>query len=42
MSNQRLTSAIEFKHKKNSKKTTLAFDETGVCDACRTAEQKEK
>lgn len=41
MSNQRPTSAIEFKHTKNSKKTTLNFDENGVCDACRTAETKD-
>ncbi|MCU0440308.1 MAG: N-acetyl sugar amidotransferase [Raineya sp.] len=40
MSNQRPTSAVEFKHTKDSKKTTLAFDEEGVCDACRTNEQK--
>lgn len=42
MSNQRPTSAIEFKHTSKSKKTTLAFDEEGVCDACRVAEEKEK
>lgn len=41
MSNQRPASAIEFKHTLNSKKKTLAFDEQGVCDACRTAEMKE-
>ena len=41
MSNQRPTSAIEFKHTKESKKTTMNFDEEGVCDACRTAETKE-
>ncbi|MFH2060669.1 MAG: N-acetyl sugar amidotransferase [Pseudomonadota bacterium] len=42
MSNQRPTSAIEFKHTIESKKKTLRFDEKGVCDACRVAEQKEK
>jgi N-acetyl sugar amidotransferase len=42
MSNQRPVSAIEFKHTRNSKKTTLNFDEEGVCDACRTSETKEK
>lgn len=42
MSNQRPTSAIEFKHTKESKKTTMNFDENGVCDACRTAETKEQ
>lgn len=40
MSNQRPASAIEFKHTKDSKKTTLNFDEEGVCDACRTGETK--
>ena len=32
MSNQRPTSAVEFKHTKDSKKTTMNFDEHGVCD----------
>jgi N-acetyl sugar amidotransferase len=41
MSNQRPTSAIEFKHTIDSKKTTMNFDEHGVCDACRTAEIKD-
>lgn len=41
MSNQRPTSAVEFKHTKDSKKTTMNFDEHGVCDACRTAEIKD-
>jgi N-acetyl sugar amidotransferase len=41
MSNQRPTSAIEFKHTKESKKTTMNFDEHGVCDACKTAEIKD-
>ncbi len=42
MSNQRPASAIEFKHTKDSKKVTMHFDEEGVCDACRTAEVKER
>ncbi len=42
MSNQRPTSAIEFKHGPTSKKTTLHFNEAGICDACRVAQQKEK
>lgn len=42
MSNQRPTSAIEFKHSKSSKKNTLQFDLDGICDACRNAEQKER
>ena len=41
MSNQRPTSAVEFKHTKESKKLTMNFDEDGVCDACRTAEIKD-
>lgn len=41
MSNQRPASAVEFKHNANSKKTTMMMDENGVCDACRSAEQKE-
>jgi N-acetyl sugar amidotransferase len=41
MSNQRPTSTVEFKHTKDSKKTTLNFDNEGVCDACRTSETKE-
>lgn len=41
MSNQRPTSAVEFKHTINSKKVTLNIGEDGVCDACRQAEKKE-
>lgn len=41
MSNQRPTSAIEFKHTKDSKKTTMNFDDAGICDACKTAEIKD-
>jgi len=40
ISNQRPSSAVEFKHNKDSKKTTIRFDEDGVCDACRYAERK--
>ena len=42
MSNQRPSSAIEFKHNKNSKKQTLHFDKDGICDACKVAEQKDR
>jgi N-acetyl sugar amidotransferase len=42
MSNQRPASTAEFKHTKDSKKVTLAIDADGVCDACRTAEQKDR
>jgi N-acetyl sugar amidotransferase len=40
MSNQRPSSAVEFKHNKDSKKVTLRLDAEGVCDACRYAEKK--
>jgi len=42
MSNQRPASTIEFKHNKDSKKTTLKIDENCVCDACHNSEAKEK
>ena len=42
MSNQRPASAVEFKHKKDSHKVTMNFDQDGVCDACRQAEAKEQ
>lgn len=41
MSNQRPASAVEFKHTIDSKKVTMNFDDHGICDACRTAEQKD-
>jgi N-acetyl sugar amidotransferase len=40
ISNQRPNSAVEYQHTKASKKATIAFDDEGVCDACRFAEQK--
>jgi len=40
VSNQRPNSAVEFKHTIQSQKATIRFDEDGVCDACRVAEQK--
>ena len=42
MSNQRPISAVEHKHTIETGKITLNFDEEGICDACRVAEQKEK
>jgi N-acetyl sugar amidotransferase len=42
MSNQRPSSAVEFKHTINSKKVTLNIGTDGVCDACRQAEEKER
>jgi len=41
MSNQYPTSSVEFKHTIRHKHRTMHFDENGVCDACRYAEQKE-
>lgn len=41
MSNQRPTSSVEFRHSTSHKHRTLAFDEKGVCDACRVNELKE-
>ena len=40
ISNQRPSSSIEFKHKKDEKKNTISFDEKGVCSACRYNEIK--
>lgn len=40
VSNQRPNSTVEHKHTKHSTKKTIAFDEAGVCDACKVAEQK--
>jgi N-acetyl sugar amidotransferase len=35
ISNQRPSSTVEFKHTKDNKKSTIGFDNDGVCDACR-------
>lgn len=40
ISNQRPSSTVELKHTKNEKKSTIAFDENGICDACRYHEYK--
>lgn len=40
ISNQRPTSSVEFKNQADSPKTTIHFDEDGICDACRFAERK--
>ena len=40
MNNQRPSSAVEYKQKKDEKKRTLAFGEDGVCEACRYTEKK--
>ena len=39
-SNQKPNSHQEYKHVKNSKKETVAFNEKGICNACQIAEQK--
>ena len=40
ISNQRPNSAVEFAHTRESRKQTINFDETGLCDACRLAVEK--
>ena len=40
ISNQRPNSALEYKHSKDSKKSTIRFSEEGICDACVLADQK--
>jgi N-acetyl sugar amidotransferase len=40
ISNQRPNSAVEYQHTRQSRKTTIAFDTEGVCDACKVAAQK--
>lgn len=42
ISNQRPASAVEFKHKIDSKKTTMNLDDEGICDACRMSDIKNK
>lgn len=42
VSNQRPNSALEYKHKKDSKKETINFTEDGICEACVQAERKQK
>ncbi|MBK7354713.1 MAG: N-acetyl sugar amidotransferase [Propionivibrio sp.] len=41
ISNQRPSSSVEFKHKRDERKATIGFDDEGVCDACRYHEMKE-
>jgi N-acetyl sugar amidotransferase len=40
ISNQRPSSTVEFRHTRASTKSTIHFDDEGVCDACRVAERK--
>jgi hypothetical protein len=41
MSNQQPMSSNEYLHSKDSKKTTMSFDENGICHACNFNELKE-
>ena len=41
ISNQRPNSVVEFKNATSDKKPTIAFDDEGVCSACRYADMKE-
>ena len=41
ISNQRPNSAVEFSHTRDSLKTTIHFDDQGICDACRLTAQKQ-
>jgi N-acetyl sugar amidotransferase len=41
ISNQRPNSAVEFKHTRDTRKSTIGFDAEGICDACRFAERKQ-
>ncbi len=42
ISNQRPNSAVEYAHTKDTVKTTIHFNEEGVCDACAVAEKKHR
>lgn len=41
ISNQRPSSTVEFKHRADEKKSTIGFDESGICDACRFQDAKQ-
>ncbi len=41
ISNQRPSSTVEFKNTSETQKQTIAFDEEGVCAACRYADRKD-
>ncbi len=42
ISNQRPDSTVEFQHGKGERKSTIAFDDEGVCSACRYADLKNR
>jgi N-acetyl sugar amidotransferase len=40
ISNQRPNSTVEFRHTRDERKSTIGFDEDGICDACRYQQTK--
>jgi N-acetyl sugar amidotransferase len=42
ISNQRPNSAVEYEHKKETKKKTILIGSDGICDACRQSARKEE
>lgn len=42
ISNQRPSSTIEFKNDGKKGKTTISFDDSNICDACKVKDQKDK
>jgi len=42
ISNQRPSSAVEFRHTRDTSKSTIHIDDDGICDGCRVAERKER
>ena len=40
ISNQRPNSAVELAYVRDTRKETIRFDDAGLCDACRVAEEK--
>ena len=40
ISNQRPNSAVEYEHRRDTRKATIHFNDDGVCDACKVAERK--
>lgn len=40
ISNQRPNSAVEYEHKKETKKNTIHFNEQNICDACKVSHRK--
>ena len=42
VSNQRPNSCAEHEHRPGAKKATIAFDDDGVCDACRAQDAKDE